>query len=38
MNRPAVARFAACASEDLRRLWYHVRGFIRSLFQRAPKC
>ena len=34
MNRPAVTRFAACASEDLRRLAYHIRGLIRSVFQR----
>lgn len=33
MNRPAVKRFAACAAEDLRRLWYHFRGIVRSLFQ-----
>lgn len=34
MNRPAVKRFAACAREDLRRLAYHIRGIIRSVFQR----
>lgn len=34
MNRPAVKRFAACAREDLRRLAYHIRGLVRSLFQR----
>ena len=34
MNRAAVHRFAACASEDLRRLAYHIRGLVRSLFQR----
>lgn len=33
MNRPAVSRFASCAREDFRRLVYHVRGLIRSLFQ-----
>jgi hypothetical protein len=36
MNRAAVAKFAACAREDLRRLAYHVRGFFRSIFQRLP--
>lgn len=34
MNRPAVKRFARCAREDLRRLAYHIRGLIRSVFQR----
>lgn len=34
MNRPAVKRFAGCAREDLRRLAYHIRGLIRSVFQR----
>lgn len=34
MNRAAVKRFAACAREDLRRLAYHIRGLVRSLFQR----
>lgn len=33
MNRSAVAKFAACAREDLRRLAVHVRGIIRSIFQ-----
>ena len=34
MNRPAATRFSACAREDLRRLAYHLRGLVRSLFQR----
>jgi hypothetical protein len=34
MNRPAVTLFAACVREDLRRLAYHLRGLIRSVFQR----
>ena len=34
MNRPAVTRFAACAREDFRRLVYHLRGLVRSVFQR----
>jgi hypothetical protein len=38
MNIPAAKRFAECAREDLRRLAYHVRGFIRSIFQRSPEC
>lgn len=33
MNRPAVVKFAACACEDLRRLWFHALGLLRSLFQ-----
>lgn len=33
MNHPAAKRFAECAREDLRRLWYHVRGLVRSIFQ-----
>ena len=33
MNRTATTRFARCAREDLRRLVYHMSGFIRSLFQ-----
>ena len=35
MNLPAVTRFARCAREDLRRLWYHIRGLCRSLRQRS---
>ena len=34
MNRPAVTRFASCAREDFRRLVYHLRGLVRSVFQR----
>lgn len=34
MNHPAVTLFAACVREDLRRLAYHIRGLIRSVFQR----
>lgn len=33
MNRPAAKRFARCAAEDIRRLWFHLRGFVRSFFQ-----
>lgn len=33
MNRAAVAKFAACAREDLRRLAYHIRGILRSILQ-----
>ena len=33
MNRAAVALFARCAAEDVRRLAYHLRGLLRSLFQ-----
>jgi len=35
MNRPAVTRFVRCAREDIRRLAYHVRGFVRSIFQNS---
>ena len=34
MNRPAATRFVRCAREDLRRLAYHLRGLVRSVFQR----
>ena len=33
MNRPAVAKFAACAREDFRRLWFHLAGLLRSILQ-----
>ena len=34
MNRTATTHFARCAREDLRRLAYHLRGLVRSVFQR----
>lgn len=50
MNRPAARRFARCISHDFARLGrtayrvaryylpFHVRGLVRSLFQRRPTC
>ena len=50
MNRPAARRFARCIVHDFGRvliaayraaryyLPYHVRGFVRSIFQRRPTC
>jgi len=37
MNRAAVNMFACCIRRDLRALWFHVRGLVRSIFQRRQK-
>lgn len=34
MNAVSSKAFAACIREDLRRLLFHLRGLIRSLFQK----
>ena len=37
MNRAAVNMFSNCIARDLRALWFHVRGFVRSIFQARQK-